>query len=87
MCCFICFHKGHLASSCTLSNYSCNKCKQNTNSICIESKKLNDRIIQGHQVKVIRQAWTKIIRILQTANNVNNVLLQTANATATQQTM
>ena len=25
--CFICFHTGHLASSCTLSNYSCNKCK------------------------------------------------------------
>ena len=42
--CFICFHKGHLASSCTLSNYSCNKCKGKHNiSVCIESKKPNDR--------------------------------------------
>ena len=41
---FICFRKGHLASSCILSNYSCNKCKGNHSiSICIESKKPNVR--------------------------------------------
>ena len=46
--CFICFHKGHLASSCTLSNYYCDNCKGNRNiSICIESKKPVDRSNTG----------------------------------------
>ena len=44
----VCFHKGHLASSCTLSNYSCSKCKEKQNiSICIESKKPNYRNNSG----------------------------------------
>ena len=41
---FLCFHKGHLASSCALSNNSYNKCKGKHNiNICIESKKPNDK--------------------------------------------
>ena len=53
--CFSCFHKRHLASSCALSNYSCNKCKGKHNiSICIDLKSQMLEIIQRHQVKVIR---------------------------------
>ena len=54
--CFIYFHKRHLASSCTLRNYSCNKCKGKNNiSICIESKTQMIELIQGHQIKVMWQ--------------------------------
>ena len=92
--CFICFHKGHLASSCTLSNYSCNKCKGKHNiSICIESKKPNDR----NNTRSSGQSNTASMDenntnpadgttnnfASNTTNNVNNVLLQTAKATAT----
>ena len=54
---FICFHRGHMASSCTLSNYSCNKCKGKHKSVFVLNLK-NQMIemIQGHRVKVIKQA-------------------------------
>ena len=92
--CFLCFHKGHLASSCTLSNYSCNKCKGKHNiSICIESKKPNDR----NNTRSSGQSNTASMNENNTnptdgttnnftsnrTNKAKNVFLQTAKATAT----
>ena len=91
--CLICFHKGHLASLCTMSNYCCNKCKGKHNvSICIESKKPNDRNNIGSSgqsdTATMDESNTNPIDgttnnfTSNTTNNVNNVLLQTAKATA-----
>ena len=91
--CFICFHKGHLASSCALSNYSCNKFKEKHNiSICIESKKPNDRNNTGSSGQSNTASvdenntnptdGTTNNFTSNTTNNVNNVLLQTAKTTA-----
>ena len=93
MACFICFHKGHLASLCTLTNYSCNKCKGKHNiSICIESKKPNDRSNTGSSGQSNTASMdenntnptdgTTNNFTSNTTNNVNNALLQTAKAAA-----
>ena len=74
-----------MASSCTLSNYSCNKCKGKYNiSICIESKKTNDKSNTGSSGQSNTASMDKNNTTPtdgttnNTTNNVNNVLLQTA---------
>ena len=87
--CFICFHKRHMASSCTLSNYSCNKCKGKYDiSICIESKRTNDKSNTGssgqsntanmdkNNTNPTERTTNNFTSYL--TNNVNNVLLQTS---------
>ena len=60
----VCFHKGHLASSCTLSNYSCSKCKEKHNiSICIESKNPNYRNNSGSSRQSKTASVDEIIRV------------------------
>ena len=92
--CFICFHKGHLASSYTLTHYSCNKCKGKYNiSIFIESKKPNDRnntrssgqsnMASMDENNTNHTNGTTNNFTSNTTNNVNNIFLQTAKATAT----
>ena len=87
------FHKGHLASSCTLSNYSCSKCKGKHNiSICIESKKPDDRSNTGSSGQSNTASMDENNTnptdgmtnnfTSNTTNNVNNALLQTAKAAA-----
>ena len=89
----ICFHKGHLASSCTLSNHSCNKYKGKHNiSICIESEKpnnsnntvLSDQSNTGNMNENNTNHTDRTTNNFtsSTTNNVNNVLLQTVKATA-----
>ena len=76
-----------------MSNYSCNKCKGKHNiSICIESKKPNNRnntVSSGQSYTASMDKNNKNLTegmannfTSNTTNNVNNVLLHTVKATA-----
>ena len=93
--CFICFEKGHLASSCTL-DYSCNKCQGKHNiSICMEPNRQDDKNNRRTSNKINNSNSTNSVGTNtstesattnfnnSSTSSVNSVLLQTAKTTAT----
>ena len=74
MCCFICFATTHLSSNCT-SNYPCRKCEgQHHISLCTKDSQ-NSRFgnVAGAAQSNVTQSTSANFN-----NNLNNVLLQTA---------